>query len=311
MVSPAAAALPPVLLVLDAGVLVTSGQPDWQRYNTVGICVLPQAVVNEMQTLLMHAPDPDLERVAREFHRFQVRQQWQSTEMIATHPVLKARDGHAISKKARLSLAVAKCAYGLAKRYPQRLVVLATTEHPQIQRLQVLQLPNLCGVTGVGLRGWAQSGQRPIAVVQHWQQMKTMGLSDSTSSLRLPASGHIDDFNPDQDGALHTGLSHPPMGKASSARATPAARVATATPPPRPAAASRSANRPRRSRHPRPNRATPNQRFSNGPGMVSQVISLMSTMIVLAGVGWIAWQLFNPAQLQKLAPSGSPTEMVQ
>lgn len=304
MVRPSSVSLPPVILVLDVGVLVTGSQREWQQYPSVGTCVLPQAVVDEMQFLLMHAPDSDLERVAREFNRFQVGQKWQSTELLATHPMLKAQDGHALSKKARLSLAVAKCAYGLAKRYPSRLVVLATNEQPQIQRLQMLQMPNLCGITGVGLRGWSQSGQRPIAVLQHWQQMKAMGIDDPSQNLVVGTRGRADDINPNSGLSLHNGLSRSPA-RPAAATVSPSRRTSPATQVPR-----STPSRSTASRKSRPNRPNRSKSLSNRPDFISQIISLVGTVIVLWVVGWLAWQLFNPAQLSNFWEEGSPTEVV-
>lgn len=287
---PVSKLLPPVLLLLDANVLLTTDVRDWQQFPVVGNALLPQAVADEMQFLLTRAPDPDLERVAREFQRFQTTHRWQSLQVVASHPLLKGPAGQAMSKKARLSLAVAKCAYGLAKQYPSRLVVLATNDQPQVQRLQMLQLPNLCGITGTTLRHWSQSGQRPIPVMQRWQQMKESGLNNpSTANLQNPKLSNIpQEINLDLQSSLSSLRSQPAVRSASG--------IPTAIPKP--------------TRSPKSGHLVPNQRLSDRPNPLAQLVSLVAASIVLIVVIWLGWQLFQPENLKQFWQD-SPTSEAQ
>ncbi len=267
--------LPPVLLLLDINVLVTSNLRDWHQYSSVGSCILPQSVADEMHLLFKDAVDPDLERVAKEFHRFQATHQWQSTEIMATHPLLKGPEGRAISKKARLSLAVARCAYGVAKRYPARMVVLATNDQPQIQRIQALQVPNLCCITGTALQQWSQYGRRPVSVMQHWQQMKAGGLQPEDS--RVPISGIRSDISLYPASDLYSGL--------STARSGASQTISRSS-----KHSGNMAKKSRRSSRPHLQKSQP---VSHDRSAVSQLFSLLSALIALIVVGVIGWQLIK------------------
>lgn len=268
--------LPPVLLLIDINVLVTSNLRDWHQYSAVGSCILPQSVADEMHLLFKDAIDPDLERVAKEFHRFQASHQWQSTEIMATHPLLKGPEGRAISKKARLSLAVARCAYGVAKRYPARMVVLATNDQPQIQRIQALQVPNLCCVTGTALQQWSQYGRRPVSVMQHWQQMKAGGLQPEDSSV--PISGIRSDISLYPASDLYSGLSTARSGQSKTISRTSSNR------------SDNMANKSRRSSGSHLQKSKP---VSHDRSAVSQLFSLLSALVALVIVGVIGWQLIK------------------
>ena len=269
--------LPPVLLLLDINVLVTSNLRDWHQYSSIGSCILPQPVADEMHLLFKDAVDPDLERVAKEFHRFQATHQWQSTEIMATHPLLKGPEGRAISKKARLSLAVARCAYGVAKRYPARMVVLATNDQPQIQRIQALQVPNLCCITGTALQQWSQYGRRPVSVMQHWQQMKAGGLQPVEAGS-VPISGIRSDISVYPASDLHSGL--------STARSGQSKVIARTT-------SDRSGNMANKSRRPSQPRLQKSKSVSHDRGALSQLFSLLAALVALVIVGMIGWKLIQ------------------
>ncbi|MGP1386669.1 MAG: PIN domain-containing protein [Thainema sp.] len=281
--------LPPVLLLLDINVLVTSNLRDWHQYSSVGSCILPQSVADEMHLLFKDAVDPDLERVAKEFHRFQATHQWQSTEIIASHPLLKGPEGRAISKKARLSLAVARCAYGVAKRYPARMVVLATNDQPQIQRIQALQVPNLCCITGTALQQWSQYGRRPVSVMQHWQQMKAGGLQPMEVGSG-PISGIRSDINPYPASDLYSGLSTARSGQSTTIPRT---------------SSNRSGTMANKSRRPSRSRLQKSQPVSNDPSAVAQLFSLLAALVALIIVGIVAWQLIKAVN-QGWDPNADP-----
>jgi hypothetical protein len=168
-------ALPPVSLVFDISALSATSPREWLEFSRVGTSYVPQVVYEEMKFLFDRSPDPDLERVARAFTRFYATSGWQITDETGHHPALKVASGQAMTKRGRVSLAVARCAYGLAQNHPSNLVVLVSSDRALLQRLYDIQSSNLCGITGAALLQWCRSGQRPIAVSQKLQQMRAGG----------------------------------------------------------------------------------------------------------------------------------------
>lgn len=167
--------LPPVVLVLDVSALSASSPREWLEFSRVGTVQIPQVVSEEMRFLFDRSPDPDLERVARAFTRFYPTSGWKMTDVSGHHPALKVASSQAMTKRSRVSLAVARCAYGLSQGYPGSLVVLVSSDRALLQRLYDVQTSNLCGITGPALLQWSRSGQRPIAVSQKLQQMRVPG----------------------------------------------------------------------------------------------------------------------------------------
>ncbi len=183
------ATTPPVLIVLDLSTLMGSSTREWQDYSRVGSCYLPQVVYEEIEFLSSRAPEPDLEKTAREFLRFFPNSGWELTNANASHPALTPPAGQALSKQARLSLAVAQCAYGLSGEHPGELVVLVSTVQQLLQRLGALQSPNLCGIAPAALLQWARTGQKPPAVTQQMgATLKAGGTPVSTGTASKPPS---------------------------------------------------------------------------------------------------------------------------
>jgi hypothetical protein len=167
-----AAVVPPVIIVLDLSTLSASSTREWLGFSRVGTCYVPKVIQEEMRFLHDRAPDPDLERVARDFQRFYRTSGWKISDAIAHHPSLRSSTGESLTKRVRISLAVARCAYGLAEDNPNSLVVLSASDRTLLQRIYDMKVPNLCAINGPTLLQWSQSGQRPIAVVQKMQHMR-------------------------------------------------------------------------------------------------------------------------------------------
>ncbi|HAX78893.1 MAG TPA: hypothetical protein DCY88_24460 [Cyanobacteria bacterium UBA11372] len=183
------ATTPPVLIVLDLSTLMGSSTREWQDFSRVGSCCLPQVVYEEIEFLSSRAPEPDLEKTAREFLRFFPNSGWQLTNANASHPALTPPPGQALSKQARLSLAVAQCAYGLSSEHAGELVVLVSTVQQLLQRLSALQSPNLCGIAPAALLQWARTGQKPPAVTQQMgATLKAASTPVSAATASKPAS---------------------------------------------------------------------------------------------------------------------------
>jgi PIN domain len=173
--------LPPFLFVFDLTALLAGKERDWQDLSRLGDCFVPVAVLEELQSLSDRAPDPETEAKAREFGRFYPTSGWKKTEAIAEHSSLNPAAGHTLSKRARLSLEVLECAYGLARRHPQALVTLVANDQPMVQRLTPLKTNNLCGIPFTVLLQWHRTQRRPDIVSKHLQLMR-LQLTRSTST---------------------------------------------------------------------------------------------------------------------------------
>lgn len=168
-----AVAIPPVVLVLDINALSVASPREWLEFSRVGSCVIPQVVYEEMRLLFDRSPDSDLERIAKAFNRFYPTSGWKISDADAYHPALKMGSSQALPRRTRVSLAVGRCAYGLAQSLPNSLVVLVTKDRSLQQRLYDIPSVNLTSVTGEALLQWSRSGQRPVAVSQKLQQFRT------------------------------------------------------------------------------------------------------------------------------------------
>jgi len=168
------AATPPVILVFDIGALAGANPAEWREFSRVGSCCIPQVIYEEMKLLFDRSPDPDLERIAKSFNRFYASSGWRITDISASHAAFKVASGQALTRRARLSLAVGRCGYGLAQTYPGSLVVVATQDRSLLQRLYDLPCVNLCGVPVESLLQWSRTGQRPVQVSQRLQQFRVV-----------------------------------------------------------------------------------------------------------------------------------------
>ncbi|HEY9644897.1 MAG TPA: PIN domain-containing protein [Chroococcidiopsis sp.] len=177
------ATIPPVILVLDVNALSTATPREWLEFSRVGSCIVPQAVYEEMKFLFDRSPDPDLERIAKAFNRFYSTSGWQVSDAHAHHPVLKTVNNQSLTKRSRVSLAVGRCAYGLSQTFPSSLVVLVSSDRSMLQRIYDIQSTNLCAITGQALLQWCRTGQRPIAVSQKLQRLRSTGGSGMTTGI--------------------------------------------------------------------------------------------------------------------------------
>ena len=166
--------LPPLLLLLDLSA-VLAGQPrEWQEFSRLGQCLVPQAVYQELQALSQDAIEKTHELTARAFMQFFPDSGWQLSATTATHPALMPTPGQRESKRARLALAVAECAYGLARLSDGQLIVLVANDPALVQRLHTVQAANLCGLPLTTLLNWSRSSRRPAVVTQQMQAMKIL-----------------------------------------------------------------------------------------------------------------------------------------
>jgi rRNA-processing protein FCF1 len=183
------AALPPFLILLDISALMASGVKHWQEFSRIGECFIPKAVLEEIQLLCDHATEPTQSRTAKEFIRFFPQSGWKATTSIAQHSALKPAEGHTLSKKSRLSLTTAQAAYGLARNRPEGLVVVAANDQGLIQRLRMLNTPNLCGLPLTVLVQWSRSARKPPVVANQLHLMRlTVGAVAPVASRATPSA---------------------------------------------------------------------------------------------------------------------------
>jgi hypothetical protein len=178
--------LPPIFLLFDLTALLSGKTREWQEFSHVGRCFVPQAVYEEIQALGRVGVDRSQEQTAREFIRFFGESDWQLTGVGATHSSLQPVAGQIYSRRARLALSVAECAYGLSRSSPGRLVTLIANDQSLLQRVQGLGIANLCGIPSSALLIWTRSGRRPPIVAQHLQAMRstTVAVGMMPSSTR-------------------------------------------------------------------------------------------------------------------------------
>jgi len=252
------ASIPPVLLVLDIGALSSATPREWLEFSRVGNCIIPQAVYEEMKFLFDRSPDPDLERVSRAFSRFFPTSGWQISEASAHHATLKSGSGQSLTKRSRISLAVGRCAYALSQENAAKLVVLVSSDRDLLQRVYDTQAPNLSPITGPALLQWCRTGQRPIAVSQKLQQLRTGG-------------GAV--FDPSATGSSSSGTPSRITSNPSRLTSTNTTRI-------------------------QPKKTVIQDMAPSLPSWLPQAFSLLSSLLLLVLAGVIAWNVMHSVNWQ-------------
>jgi len=259
------ALLPPVLILLDLTAILSEKTREWLNLSRVGTCFIPQAVYEEIEYLCNRAGDPQVEQTAREFMRFYPTSGWEISKAHATHASLNPADSEALSKQARLTLATAECAYGLARQEPGKLVIFASSSQPLLQRISALEESNLCGITVSALLLWARTRKRPATVTEKLQNLKwTASALQGTTVVNKPLAAS--------------------MSRPGSTHRSP---VSTSPKP-------TTSNRPVTTYTSTPSKVT--IAAKNG------LSTLISSMLALGGfaiAGLIAWYLFQPASFNQ------------
>jgi len=150
------------LLVFDSSAILAGRLARWQEWARFGVCVLPQAVLAELERLAREAIEPQEESTARAFLRHQPSLGFAVSAARAWVEEVNA-SGHSL--RARLEQAVAECAYALAQQQPGSLVVVSN-DRPLVGRIQELGVSNLCAISLAELNRWVRQQQRPQAVVR-------------------------------------------------------------------------------------------------------------------------------------------------
>jgi rRNA-processing protein FCF1 len=150
------------LLVFDSSAILAGRLARWQEWARFGVCVLPQAVLAELERLAREAIEPQEESTARAFLRHQPSLGFAVSAARAWVEEVNA-SGHSL--KARLEQAIAECAHALAQQQPGSLVVVSN-DRPLVGRIQELGVSNLCAISLAELNRWVRQQQRPQAVVR-------------------------------------------------------------------------------------------------------------------------------------------------
>lgn len=175
-----------ILLVFDLSAILPGRSRDWSQFNSVGDCVIPQIVMEEIEFLTQRSSDPEEEKIAREFTRFLPDSDWEISQSIAEHPSLIPPDGKNLSKNARLQLAVAQCVYGISQEDRARIVVVVSNQGNLRTQLENLKVNNLCTLTLAQFMQWLRTNQRPLNVTQAIQKSSAM----EGASLGVEGSNH-------------------------------------------------------------------------------------------------------------------------
>lgn len=175
------------ILLFDLSALLSNNVHFWQEVSQLGECMLPQAVFEEIQSISegkteSSIDDPNSEAIAAEFLRFLPRSGWQVSAVMTAHPQLEPSAGHQISRRARLSLAIAQCAYGIAQLQPNTLVVLVTDEQSLLGRVNQLSVNNLGATTAMAVRQWVRTQEPPSVIKQAIAQLNVGNLKPITPS---------------------------------------------------------------------------------------------------------------------------------
>lgn len=228
---------------------------------------MPHVVYEEMKFLFDRSPDPDLERIARAFNRFYSTSGWTISDTHGHHPTLKAATGQSLTKRSRVSLAVGRCAYGLAQEAPHTLVVLVSSDRAMLQRIYDIQASNLCAITGQALLQWCRTGQRPIAVSQKLQRLRSTGAYPGTVSPMRTSPSRI--TSPKPVSGRYTASTSASRTQPSSARSSTSRKITTVI-----------------------------REARSMPSFVPQLISIGISFAALALAGWLLLFIVQQSGLQ-------------
>ena len=318
------ASFAPMKLILDISTLSATTTREWLGFSRAGDCYIPHMVYEEIRFLYERSPDPDLERVSREFNRFYSTSGWKISEVTGHHPLLKSATGRALTKRARVALAVARCAYGEAQKNPKQLVVLVTSDRAILQRIYDIQLPNLAGIPSSALLNWSRSGKRPIAVTQKLQELRDLGYSHSglmastyqpTTPVRSSQnSSRNSSRNASRSSSRNSSMSQRSMSQRRvpvSARTTAYSRsYNTRIQPSR----TRIQSRPQSGRHStrsylRGRHTKVSQYIPAVPPWFPQLMSILSALAALAVAGALLWVMFFTPYFRQFLPQDEPSSV--
>lgn len=166
-----------VFLIFDLTAILMGKTRDWELFEQLGTCFIPQIVKEEIDFLCKRATEPEQEKTAREFTRFLSKSNWKINNLIADNPNFTVLNGEENSKNARLQQAIAKSIYGLAKENNEQLIVLISNQKNLRNEIENLNINNLTTLTLVQFTQWLRTKQLPINVSEKIQKINTKNLT--------------------------------------------------------------------------------------------------------------------------------------
>lgn len=144
------------ILVFDHSAILESDSHFWQGVSDLGVCWIPQVVLEEVNFIVAGMGNKSQEAIASEFQRFFRSSNWQISDVVGNDPRLSQKLGSALSRNARLDLATAECIFGMALQSTEPIILITNTQ-ALAQAVNDLNQPNLRAVTGAIAKTWIQN----------------------------------------------------------------------------------------------------------------------------------------------------------
>ncbi|MBL1210812.1 PIN domain-containing protein [Geminocystis sp. GBBB08] len=186
-----------IIIVFELTAILAGSTRDWSRFSELGICCIPQIILEELEFLTKRAVSDTEEKTVREFLRFFPNSDWQINQGMTHHASLTATEGENLSKNARLQLAIAESVYYLTLENPHTLIILVANQQNLREELESIEQNNLATLTLAQFTQWLRTKQKPVNVSQ-----KIAGLSNGKISPLPPpikninSNGKTGDENP-------------------------------------------------------------------------------------------------------------------
>jgi hypothetical protein len=154
------------ILLFDRSAILSSDSHFWRGVTGLGTCMISQVAVEEINSVVSgFGSNKGQEAIASEFLKFLAptildSNNWQVSDVSGSDPTLSQKLGSSTSRNARLDLAIAECAYGLALQSPTS-VILVTNTTTLLQAVNALNQHNLSAATLPTVRQWLQNRQIP------------------------------------------------------------------------------------------------------------------------------------------------------
>jgi len=150
------------ILIFDRTAILANNIHFWREVSNLGTCIVPQAVIEEINAIVEgFSPDSSHKESAPEFYRFLPTSNWNTSGVSDVHPHLSQKLGNALSRKSRLDLGVAQCAYGMAILHTEAVVILVTDAQNIIQAVTQLHIENLTAANCATVKGWLRTKEIP------------------------------------------------------------------------------------------------------------------------------------------------------
>lgn len=172
----------PIIIVFELRTILEGSTRDWNQFSQLGVCYIPQVVLEELEFLTKRAVSETEEKIAREFLRFFPDSGWQVTQGMTHHDALTMMEGENLSKNARLQLVIAESVYDLSLENVNKLVVLVTNQQKLREEVENLAQNNLVSLTLAQFTQWLRTKQKPINVSQKMASFSNGKISHEVES---------------------------------------------------------------------------------------------------------------------------------